>query len=57
MANLTNSASKVKILYGEGDSEVLAAQSLKIQDAGYEVAQAEGRQQVQDALKQHSFDL
>jgi DNA-binding NtrC family response regulator len=57
MANLTKSVSKVKILYGEGDSEVLAAQSLKIKDAGYEVAQAEGRQQVQDALKQHSFDL
>ena len=57
MANLTKSASKVKILYGEGDPEVLAAQSLKIMDAGYEVAQAEGRQQVQEALKQHSFDL
>src|SRR5882762_7749888 len=57
MANTSKSASKVKILYGEGDSEVLAAQAVTIQQAGYHVTQAEGRQQVQDALRREAFDL
>ena len=37
--------------------EVLAEQSVKIQQAGYQVTQAEGRQQVQEALRQGAFDL
>jgi len=57
MANISNPPSKLKILYGEGDSEVLAEQSVKIQQAGYQVTQAEGRQQVQEALRQGAFDL
>jgi len=48
---------KVKILYGEGDSEVLTKQSVTIQQAGYQVTVAEGRQQVQDALRKDAFDL
>ena len=57
MANNSISASKVKILYGEGDSEVLAKQAVTIQQAGHEVTQAEGRQQVQEALRRGAFDL
>jgi CheY-like chemotaxis protein len=57
MANTSKSSSKLKILYSEGDSEVLAAQSVTIEQAGYQVTQAEGRQQVQDALKREAFDL
>ena len=57
MANTSKSSSKLKILYGEGDSEVLAAQSVTIEQAGHQVTQAEGRQQVQDALKREAFDL
>ena len=57
MANTSKSSSKLKILYAEGDSEVLAAQSVTIEQAGYSVVQAEGRQQVQDTLKKETFDL
>jgi len=46
MANTSQPATKLNILYGEGDSEVLAAQTVTIQQAGYRVTQAEGRQQV-----------
>ena len=57
MSNTSKPSSKLKILYGEGDSEVLAAQAVTIEKAGYQVSQAEGRQQVQDALRKESFDL
>ena len=57
MANTSKSSSKLKILYSEGDAEVLSAQAVTIQQAGHQVAQAEGRQQVQDALRREAFDL
>jgi DNA-binding NtrC family response regulator len=57
MANTSKSSSKLRILYAEGDSEVLASQSVTIEKAGYSVTQAEGRQQVQDTLKREKFDL
>jgi DNA-binding NtrC family response regulator len=57
MANISKPSSKLKILYGEGDSEVLATQAVTIQNAGYQVIQAEGRQQVQEALRKDTFDL
>jgi DNA-binding NtrC family response regulator len=57
MANTSKSASKLRILYAEGDSEVLATQSVTLEKAGYDITQAEGRQQVQDTLKQGKFDL
>lgn len=57
MANTSKSSSKLKILYAEGDSEVLAAQAVTIEKAGYSVVPAEGRQQVQDTLKRETFDL
>ena len=57
MANSAKSNSKLRILYAEGDSEVLAKQSVTIEKAGHQVTQAEGRHQVQDTLKQGTFDL
>jgi hypothetical protein len=57
MANTTKSSSKLKILYAEGDSEVLAAQSLTIEKAGYQVVPVEGRQRVQESLRKEKFDL
>ena len=47
MANTSKSSSKLRILYAEGDSEVLASQSVTIEKAGYSVTQAEGRKPVQ----------
>ena len=57
MANTTKSTSKLKILYAEGDQEVLSTQSVTIEKAGHQVSQAEGRQQVLDAFKREAFDL
>jgi len=49
--------SKLRILYGEGDGEVLAAQAAAMEKAGNIVAQAVGRKAVDEALKKTSFDL
>jgi DNA-binding NtrC family response regulator len=57
MANASKSSSKLRILYAEGNSEVLATQSVTLEKAGYDITQAEGRQQVQDTLKREKFDL
>lgn len=57
MANTTQSNSKLKIMYAEGDSEVLAVQSVTIEKAGHQVTRAEGRHQVQNLLKREKFDL
>jgi len=57
MANTSKSSSKLRILYAEGDSEVLASQSVTIEKAGYSVTQAEGRKQAQYILRQEKFDL
>ena len=50
-------AGKLKILYGEGDAEVLAPQAAAIEKAGHSVQQALGRKAVQEALDKGSFDL
>ena len=57
MGNATKSSLKLKVLYGEGDAEVLAAQAVSIQKAGHEVIQAVGRQGVEEELKRGGFDL
>ncbi len=49
--------SKLKLLYGESDEEVLASQAAELQKAGYTVQTAIGRKAVQDLLKKESFDL
>ena len=48
---------KLKILYGEGDGEVLAKQAAAFEKAGHTVQQAEGRKAVDEALKKSAFDL
>lgn len=57
MANTGKSTPKLKILYGEGEAEVLAAQAVSIQKAGHQVTQAVGRQGVLEALRRDAFDL
>jgi DNA-binding NtrC family response regulator len=50
-------AAKLKILYGEGDAEVLAGHAATIEKAGHTVQQATGRKAVQEALSKGPFDL
>jgi DNA-binding NtrC family response regulator len=50
-------AGKLKILYGEGDAEVIAAQAEALEQAGHAVQQAVGRRSVQEALNKGTFDL
>jgi DNA-binding NtrC family response regulator len=49
--------SKLRILYGEGDGDILAAQTAAIEKAGHIVQPAEGRKAVTEALRKSSFDL
>jgi DNA-binding NtrC family response regulator len=48
---------KLKILYGEGDEDVVKAQAAALEKAGHSVQQALGRKAVEEALKKASFDL
>jgi DNA-binding NtrC family response regulator len=50
-------SAKLKILYGEGDVEVLAGQAANIEKAGHTVLRAAGRRAVQEALGKAQFDL
>ena len=54
---MATSSFKLKILYGEGDAEVLAAQAVSIQKAGRQVETAVGRKGVEEAMRQKAFDL
>src|SRR5205823_2951241 len=56
-SGMPKSSSELKILYSEGDAEVLASQAVSIQKAGHEVIQAVGRKAVEGALRRESFDL
>ena len=49
--------SKLKLLYGELNEEILASQAAELQKAGYAVQTAIGRRGVQDLLKKETFDL
>ena len=48
---------KLRILYGEGDGDVLAKQAAAFEKAGHVVQKAEGRKNVDEALKKSTFDL
>lgn len=48
---------KLRILYGEGDEDVLKSQAAAIEKAGHSVQQAVGRKAVGEALKKSGFDL
>jgi DNA-binding NtrC family response regulator len=57
MANAAKASPKLKLLYSEGDAEVLASQAASIQKAGYQVETAPGRKSAMEALRQGTFDL
>jgi DNA-binding NtrC family response regulator len=47
----------IRILYGECEESVLAAQAADMKKAGHHVTTAVGRRGVQDALQHGAFDL
>jgi DNA-binding NtrC family response regulator len=54
---MAKSSLKLKILYGEGDAEILASQAASMQKVGHHVTTAEGRKAIEQALKTDAFDL
>jgi DNA-binding NtrC family response regulator len=48
---------QLKVLYGEGDPEVVAAQAIAIEKAGHHVETAVGRKGVEQALQRGNYDL
>jgi len=48
---------KLKVLYGEGEEEILKQQAGAFEKAGHAVQQAVGRKGVEEALKKNAFDL
>jgi len=48
---------KLRVLYGEGDEEVLGKQATALEKAGHSVQKALGRKAVDEALKKSAFDL
>ena len=48
---------KLKVLYAEGNEQVVSLGTAMLHAAGYAVQTAIGRQAVLDALKQSTFDL
>jgi hypothetical protein len=57
MAKGEKSSFQLKILYGEGDAEVLASQVVSVQKAGHQVETAVGRKGVDEAMRRGGFDL
>ena len=54
---MAKSSVKLTVLYGEGDEDVIASQAASIKKAGHEVVTALGRKEVEQALRQGTFDL
>ena len=57
MAKTERCSTQLKILYGEGDAEVLASQAVSLKNAGHQVETAVGRKGVEEALRRAAFDL
>src|SRR5271167_4658297 len=57
MAKSEKSAVQLKILYGEGDAEVVVSQAVSIQKAGHRVETAVGRRAIDEAARRGGFDL
>src|SRR5579863_10094089 len=57
MAKSEKSSFQLKILYGEGDAEVVASQAVSIQKAGHRVETAVGRKGIDEAVRRGTFDL
>jgi len=47
----------LRVLYGEGDVDILQQQAAEFEKAGHTVQQAAGRKSVEGALKSGTFDL
>jgi DNA-binding NtrC family response regulator len=54
---MANSSFRLKILYGEGDTDVLTSQAEAMQKAGHHVTTAIGRKGVEEMLQKDAFDL
>jgi DNA-binding NtrC family response regulator len=54
---MANAVSKLKLLYSEGDTDVLVSQAATIQKAGHQVETASDRKSVLQAVRQGKFDL
>jgi DNA-binding NtrC family response regulator len=48
---------KLRVLYGEGEEDILKEQAAAMEKAGHTVHQAMGRKAVEEALKKSAFDL
>ena len=57
MAKSEKSSFQLKILYGEGDPQILVSQALSIQKAGHQVETAVGRKAIDEAVRRGTFDL
>lgn len=57
MANANKPASRLRLLYSEGDAEVLNSQADVLQKAGHQVEAAAGRKAAEEALRTSTFDL
>jgi DNA-binding NtrC family response regulator len=57
MANSAKSSSQLKVLYAEGNAEILAAQADAIRAAGHNVETALGRKAVEEGLRVSKYDL
>jgi DNA-binding NtrC family response regulator len=49
--------SKLRVLYGEGEEDILKQQAGEMEKAGHSVQQAVGRKAVEEALKKSTYDL
>jgi DNA-binding NtrC family response regulator len=49
--------SKLRILYGEGEDDILKAQAAILEKAGHTVHPAIGRKAIDEAIRKNSFDL
>jgi DNA-binding NtrC family response regulator len=54
---MPSSASNLRILYAEGDLEVLSAQAVILEKAGHQVTQVLGRKPVEEIVKRETFDF
>jgi DNA-binding NtrC family response regulator len=57
MANPAKVSSQLKVLYAEGNDEVLAAQAGALQAAGHHVVTALGRKATEEQLRSSKYDL
>jgi DNA-binding NtrC family response regulator len=57
MAKGEKASSHLRILYGEGDAEILASQAVSIQKAGHQVETAVGRKGIDEAVRKGAYDL